>query len=230
MAIARPQRRVDGRRLLHQRRLSRAPSDRVPGCLLEFLQSERLPRCWSASGWKHLLPLCSHLRVYSHSDYPLHHFRWSSSLQLLHRAPVGLDRAQLALRALLFGAWSDQLDPNSGPCDCWIVSCPTCGQVPRPASGLCRHGLLLRDFQLSLLARDGFFWKSLFYFSHAYLYFRSRSAARSFCGILPLRKSRVHCRLLRSPCVHPLEPGFHFPVGRSLDLSTGSRLFFASCL
>src|ERR1700719_221886 len=230
MAITRPQRRIDGRRLFHQRRVSRAPTDRIPGCLLEFRQSQKLPRCWSASGGKHLLPPCCHPRLHPHADYPLHHFRRNSSLRLLHCGPVGLERTELALRAFLFGAWPSQLDPYFGHCDRGIVSCPSRGQVPCNASCRCGRGVLLRYFQLSLLARDGFFLKSLFYFSHAYLYFWPGSIAPALCGILPFRNPRVYCRLLYRPFVHPLEPGFHFSVGRSFDFSAGSHLFFASCL
>src|SRR5882724_6815940 len=57
MAFARPQCRIDGRRLFHQRGFSHTSSDRIPGCLLEFRQSRKLPRCRSAFGGKPLLPL-----------------------------------------------------------------------------------------------------------------------------------------------------------------------------
>src|SRR5258708_16744885 len=134
MGFTWPYRRIDGRRLLHERRLSPAPSDRIPDRLLEFLEGQGLHCFRSTPRWRHLLSLGRYSRFRTYFDHSLYNFRRDFSFRFVHRASLGLDRAELAFRAFLLWTWSVQLDHSSGARGYRPVSCPPRRQIsPSPS-------------------------------------------------------------------------------------------------
>src|SRR5881296_2935998 len=103
MDSSRASRRLVGRCLFSQRCFSSSPPDRVPTCVLELLEREKLSQSSPALYGKRILLICRDCGVYPHTDYALDYFRRNISLRWLQRYGVGLDRAQLAFCPLLQG-------------------------------------------------------------------------------------------------------------------------------
>src|SRR5207248_9339139 len=155
MDSSRASRRLVGRCLFPQRCFSSSPSDRVPTCVLELLEREKLSQSSAALYGKRILLSCRDYGVYPHTGHALDHFWRNISLRHLQRTGLGLDRALLALNSLLRRTRAFHLDSDS------------CAVRRRPFFRAARgetHPLISRrwpsssylpDFQLPLLAWHG---------------------------------------------------------------------------
>src|SRR5215472_9664749 len=99
---------------------------------------------------------------------------------------MGVDGAPLGFRATFFGAWTPKLDPHPRSLPRWPCSRAAFRQARRCLSERGRRRVLLRDLELSLLARDGFVRESLPYLAYAHLRFRPGTLPPALRRTLPL--------------------------------------------
>src|SRR5439155_649711 len=92
---------------------SSSPPDRVPTCVLELLEREKLSQSSAALYGERILLGCRDCGVYPHTGHALDHFWRNTSLRHLRRTGVGLDRALLALHSLLRRTRAFHLDSDS---------------------------------------------------------------------------------------------------------------------
>src|SRR5438477_478734 len=144
MDSSRVSRRLDGRCLFPQRCFSSSPPDRVPTCVLELLEREKLSQSSAALYGKRILLGCRDCGVYPHTDHALDHFWRNISLRHLQRTGLGLDRALVAWNAGFIFQWGAHLIPARGPVSFSEVARNQFFVVPRQLSAQLRAYLFRR--------------------------------------------------------------------------------------
>src|SRR5579885_466617 len=215
----------DGGRLLRQWRVFNDSTHRVAYCLWKGVSVQSLLSDDPAVCSQFVIPVRHDSCVFAHSDYAVCHLRRHFPFWRLHGSAMGLECSPLARRTSLLGTRPAHLDSRATAFHRWLVLRPSGGKALCLLSRTCRCCILLRDFQLSLLAWDVLFRKSFFYLPDSHFCCRACFLAAAVQPIVSVAAPRLCYLFFFSPPVGVWESGTLFPRGGDSDSGGGSVIF-----